>query len=87
MTPDQIRLVQDSFRKVVPIRAAAAALFYERLFAIDESLRALFPVRDMTKQGAKLMAKPGFRRAWTGSCRDHSADRARTRQAARHLWR
>ncbi|TIV43889.1 MAG: hemin receptor, partial [Mesorhizobium sp.] len=28
MTPDQIRLVQDSFREVVPIRVAAAALFY-----------------------------------------------------------
>jgi len=35
MTPDQVRLVQDSFRAVVPIRAAAAAIFYERLFAID----------------------------------------------------
>ena len=60
MTPDQIRLVQESFREVVPIRAAAAALFYERLFAIDGTLRALFPVRDMTKQGAKLMASLGF---------------------------
>ncbi|TIS73578.1 MAG: hemin receptor, partial [Mesorhizobium sp.] len=29
MTPDQIRLVQDSFREVVPIRVAAAALFYD----------------------------------------------------------
>ena len=60
MTPDQIRLVQDSFREVVPIRVAAAALFYERLFAIDGDLRALFPVRDMSKQGAKLMASLGF---------------------------
>ncbi|AZN97720.1 hemin receptor [Mesorhizobium sp. M9A.F.Ca.ET.002.03.1.2] len=60
MTPDQIRLVQDSFREIVPIRVAAAALFYERLFAIDADLRALFPVTDMTKQGAKLMASLGF---------------------------
>jgi hemoglobin-like flavoprotein len=60
MTPDQIRLVQDSFRDVVPIRAAAAALFYERLFAIDADLRALFPATDMAKQGAKLMASLGF---------------------------
>ncbi|RWF61367.1 globin family protein [Mesorhizobium sp.] len=60
MTPDQIRLVQDSFREVVPIRVAAAALFYERLFAIDGDLRALFPERDMTKQGAKVMAALGF---------------------------
>ena len=60
MTPDQVRLVQDSFRAVVPIRAAAAAIFYERLFAIDGKLRALFPAPDMTDQGKKLMASLGF---------------------------
>ncbi|TIS45951.1 globin family protein [Mesorhizobium sp.] len=59
MTPDQIKLVQDSFREVVPIKAAAAALFYDRLFAIDGSLKALFHA-DMSKQGAKLMAALGF---------------------------
>ncbi|GLS40719.1 hemoglobin [Mesorhizobium tianshanense] len=60
MTPDQIRLVQDSFHEVLPIRVAAAALFYERLFAIDSDLRALFLASDMPKQGAKLMASLGF---------------------------
>jgi len=60
MTPDQIKLVQDSFREVVPIKAAAAALFYGKLFAIDGSLKALFHVSDMGKQGAKLMAALGF---------------------------
>ena len=60
MTPDQIKLVQESFRLVVPIRATAAALFYDRLFAIDGSLRALFKSTDMSKQGAKLMASLGF---------------------------
>ena len=60
MTPDQIRLVQESFHEVVPIREAAAALFYEKLFAIDGSLRALFRETDMKKQGAKLMAALGF---------------------------
>ena len=60
MTPDQIRLVQSSFRDVVPIREAAAAIFYERLFAIDGSLRVLFQRTDMSKQGAKLMASLGF---------------------------
>ncbi|TIO10462.1 globin family protein [Mesorhizobium sp.] len=59
MTPDQIRLVQDSFREVLPIRVAAAALFYERLFAIDSNLRALFLASDMPKQGAELMASLG----------------------------
>ena len=60
MTPDQIKLVQESFREVVPIRETAAALFYEKLFAIDGSLRALFRETDMKKQGAKLMAALGF---------------------------
>ncbi|RWI92156.1 globin family protein [Mesorhizobium sp.] len=60
MTPDQIRLVQDSFREVVPIKEAAAALFYEKLFAIDASLKGLFRATDMSRQGAKLMAALGF---------------------------
>jgi hemoglobin-like flavoprotein len=60
MTPDQIKLVQDSFREVVPIRTQAAALFYENLFATDGSLRSLFHATDMSKQGAKLMAALGF---------------------------
>ena len=60
MTPDQIRLVQDSFRHVVPIREAAAAIFYDRLFAIDPDLRALFRSTDMAEQGKKLMASLAF---------------------------
>jgi hemoglobin-like flavoprotein len=60
MTPDQIRLVRDSFRAVLPIREAAAALFYERLFAIDPELRAMFSSTDMGKQGAKLMQALAF---------------------------
>src|SRR4029450_13510525 len=55
MTPQQVALVGDSFAKVVPIREQAAALFYERLFAIDPSTRPLFR-GDMKSQGAKLMA-------------------------------
>jgi nitric oxide dioxygenase len=55
MTPQQIALVQQSFAKVAPIREQAAALFYDRLFAIDPSTRRLFR-GDMKTQGAKLMA-------------------------------
>src|SRR5499426_663149 len=55
MTPQQVALVRESFAKVVPIREQAAALFYERLFAIDPSTRPLFR-GDMKSQGAKLMA-------------------------------
>jgi len=42
MTQEQIALVQRSFQAVQPILEGAAALFYERLFTLDPSLRALF---------------------------------------------
>ena len=58
MTPRQVALVQESFAKIVPIREQAAALFYDRLFAIDPSTRPLFR-GDMKSQGAKLMAAIG----------------------------
>ena len=54
MTPEQITLVQDSFQKVVPIREAAAEMFYDRLFALDPSLKPLFK-GDLAEQGRKLM--------------------------------
>jgi hemoglobin-like flavoprotein len=56
MTPDQIRLVQESFRLVVPIRDQAAALFYGKLFEIDPGTRGLFASTDLKSQGGKLMA-------------------------------
>jgi hemoglobin-like flavoprotein len=55
MTPDQIKLVQQSFAKVAPISEQAARLFYDRLFEIAPSVRAMFP-SDMTEQRRKLMA-------------------------------
>jgi nitric oxide dioxygenase len=55
MTPDQIKLVQDSFAKVAPIADTAAVLFYGRLFEIAPSVRALFP-DDLAEQRKKLMA-------------------------------
>ena len=60
MTPEQIHLVKDSFRDVLPIRTAAAEIFYERLFSIDPGLRALFPSTDMAEQGNKLMTALAF---------------------------
>jgi hemoglobin-like flavoprotein len=51
-------LVQSSFKQVVPISAAAADLFYARLFEIDPSLRPLFK-SDMTEQKKKLMQMLG----------------------------
>ncbi len=55
MTPTEIFLVKDSFRKVVPIADQAAALFYARLFELDPELRHMFR-GDMLEQGRKLMA-------------------------------
>jgi nitric oxide dioxygenase len=55
MTPDQVKLVQQSFAKVAPISDQAAVLFYDRLFEVAPSVKALFPA-DMTEQRRKLMA-------------------------------
>ena len=60
MTPDQVTLVQDSFRLVLPIRMQAAELFYARLFAVDPTTAPLFAGTDIAVQGAKLMAALGF---------------------------
>ena len=58
MTPEQISLVQESFKKVAPISEAAAQMFYSRLFALDPNLKALF-IGDMEEQGRKLMTMIG----------------------------
>ena len=58
MNGEQIKLVQESFEKVVPIADAAAALFYGRLFDLDPALEALFK-GDMVEQGRKLMQMIG----------------------------
>ncbi len=54
MTGEQIRLVRESFEKVLPIADAAAALFYGRLFDLDPALEPLFK-GDIAEQGRKLM--------------------------------
>jgi len=58
MTPEQIALVQESWKKISPIRDMAAVLFYARLFALDPSLKPLFP-KPLDVQGKKLMAMIG----------------------------
>jgi hemoglobin-like flavoprotein len=55
MTPDQVKLVQDSFTKVAPISETAAVLFYDRLFEVAPQVKAMFPA-DMSEQRRKLMA-------------------------------
>ena len=58
MTPQQVELVQTSFKKVVPIAATAADLFYNRLFEIAPETRPMFPT-DLTEQKGKLMSMLG----------------------------
>ena len=55
MTPDQVKLVQQSFSKVVPISDQAAVLFYDRLFEVAPQVKSMFPA-DMSAQRGKLMA-------------------------------
>jgi nitric oxide dioxygenase len=55
VTPEQIKLIQQSFAKVAPIADQAAALFYSRLFETTPQVKPLFR-GDMTEQGRKLMA-------------------------------
>lgn len=58
MTPRQVALVQDSWKKIVPIKDMAALLFYARLFELDPSLRPHFR-KPLDQQGRKLMSMLG----------------------------
>ncbi len=58
MTPEQVKLVQDSFKKVEPIAGTAADLFYDRLFEIAPDVRPMFP-QDLSGQKEKLMGMIG----------------------------
>ena len=55
ITSDDVRRVRESFALVVPIKEAAADLFYNRLFEIAPRVRVLFP-DDLREQKRKLMA-------------------------------
>lgn len=55
MTPEQVKLVQGSFSKVVPMAGQAAELFYDRLFEIAPSVKPLFK-GDLAEQKKKLIA-------------------------------
>lgn len=59
MTPEQKRLVQQSFMKVAPIADQAASVFYAKLFALDPTLEPLFR-SDMAEQEKKLMRMIGM---------------------------
>ena len=54
MNSTQVKLVQESFAKVIPISETAAVIFYDRLFEVAPSVKAMFP-EDMSGQRKKLM--------------------------------
>src|SRR5258706_3400341 len=53
MTPEQIDLVQRTWRAVLPVGDTAAELFYGKLFSLDAGLRPLFR-NDLLEQGRNL---------------------------------
>lgn len=55
MTPEQVNLIKDSFRKVLPTAGVAADLFYDHLFEIAPEVRPLFR-DDLVAQKKKLIA-------------------------------
>jgi hemoglobin-like flavoprotein len=55
MTPEQIELVQRTWRAVLPVGDTAAELFYGKLFSLDPEVRKLFK-NDMVDQGRNLTA-------------------------------
>jgi hemoglobin-like flavoprotein len=58
MDHNTISLVRNSWKRVEPIAADAATLFYDNLFAADASLKPLFK-NDMSHQGERLMKMIG----------------------------
>ena len=54
MSPQQARIVQSTWPKILPNKDAAAQLFYARLFELDPSLKPMF-LGDIRQQGRKLM--------------------------------
>ena len=54
MNENTIPLVQESWKKVIPISEQAAELFYNKLFELDPTVKDLFK-GDMKEQGKKLM--------------------------------
>ena len=55
MTPVQKSLIRTTWAQVLPIAESAAGLFYQRLFEIDPTTRALFRDTDMAQQRRKLL--------------------------------
>ena len=55
MTPNEIRLIRESWAAVEPIADTAASLFCTRLFQLDPAIERLFRRTDMESQRKNLM--------------------------------
>lgn len=55
MTPHQIQLVRESWRRFAPPPPEAARAFYHRLFELNPECRSLFGAVDLAHQGCKLI--------------------------------
>lgn len=55
MSPEQVDLVQATWRSLMPIKDTAAELFYGKLFSLDPGIRPLF-TNDLKDQGRNLTA-------------------------------
>jgi hemoglobin-like flavoprotein len=82
MTPQQIQIVQTTWKMVVPIADTAASLFYGRLFVLDPSLAPMFG-SDMTEQRRRLMTMIGV--AVTGLTRIDTIVPVLRNLGARHV--
>ncbi len=58
MTPLQIHTIRQTFALIEPRAEVMTLIFYQRLFALDPSLRSLFRA-DIEEQGQKLMQMLG----------------------------
>ena len=59
ITAEQVEIIRSTWARLEPIGPEAARLFYERLFELDPTLRALFTT-NITEQGGKLIAMIGM---------------------------
>jgi hemoglobin-like flavoprotein len=58
MTTEQKHIIRQTFDLVAPMADSVAEVFYQRLFELDSSLRAMFPPV-LVEQGRKLMQMLG----------------------------
>jgi len=53
LSAETVSLVQESFKKVIPIADTAVDIFYTKLFEIDPKLKAIFPDNEEAMKGQK----------------------------------